>query len=59
VCSSDLRIRRDQPFVTVDLNQVVRDALDRAGGNRTRAAEALGITRQGLLKKLKRYAMLP
>jgi DNA-binding NtrC family response regulator len=38
---------------------MIRDALDRAGGNRTRAAEALGITRQGLLKKLKRYAMLP
>jgi transcriptional regulator with PAS, ATPase and Fis domain len=38
---------------------MIRDALDRAGGNRTRAAEALGITRQGLLKKLKRYGMLP
>lgn len=34
---------------------MIREALDRFAGNRTRAAEALGITRQGLLKKLKRY----
>ena len=37
---------------------MIREALARAGGNRTRASEELGITRQGLLKKLKRYSML-
>ncbi len=37
---------------------MIREALARTGGNRTRSAEALGITRQGLLKKLKRYCML-
>jgi DNA-binding NtrC family response regulator len=34
---------------------MIKRALDRFGGNRTRAARHLGITRQGLLKKLKRY----
>ncbi|GEM_PF-2438867 len=33
---------------------MICDALERYGGNRTRTASALGITRQGLLKKLKR-----
>jgi DNA-binding NtrC family response regulator len=37
---------------------MIRDALGRFAGNRTKAAEALGITRQGLLKKLKRYSGL-
>ncbi len=35
---------------------MIRDALERTGGNRAKAAELLGITRQGLHKKLKRYA---
>ncbi len=34
---------------------MIADALRRFAGNRTRAAGELGITRQGLLKKLKRY----
>ena len=34
---------------------MIADALRRFGGNRTRAAGELRITRQGLLKKLKRY----
>jgi transcriptional regulator with PAS, ATPase and Fis domain len=34
---------------------MIADALRRFAGNRTRASEELGITRQGLLKKLKRY----
>jgi transcriptional regulator with PAS, ATPase and Fis domain len=34
---------------------MIADALRRFSGNRTRAAGELGITRQGLLKKLKRY----
>jgi transcriptional regulator with GAF, ATPase, and Fis domain len=35
---------------------MIREALERSGGNRAKAAEMLGITRQGLHKKLKRYA---
>jgi len=34
---------------------MIREALERTGGNRAKAAELLGITRQGLHKKLKRY----
>jgi DNA-binding NtrC family response regulator len=37
---------------------MIRDALRRFAGNRTRAAGELGITRQGLLKKLKRHGDL-
>jgi transcriptional regulator with PAS, ATPase and Fis domain len=33
----------------------IRAALERSGNNKTRAAEALGLSRQGLLKKLERY----
>jgi len=36
----------------------LREALDRAHGNKTRAARVLGLSRQGLLKKLKRYGLL-
>ena len=35
--------------------QMVREALATAGGNRSRASSLLGITRQGLLNKIKRY----
>jgi len=35
--------------------QMVREALATAGGNRSRASRLLGITRQGLLNKIKRY----
>jgi transcriptional regulator with PAS, ATPase and Fis domain len=37
---------------------MIADALRRHSGNRTRAAEELRITRQGLLKKLKRHGRL-
>jgi transcriptional regulator with PAS, ATPase and Fis domain len=37
----------------------LREALDRARGNKTRAARALGLSRQGLLKKLRRYGLAP
>jgi DNA-binding NtrC family response regulator len=37
--------------------RMITSALEHFSGNRTRAAAALGITRQGLLKKLKRYAL--
>jgi DNA-binding NtrC family response regulator len=37
--------------------EVIHRALEQTGGNRTRAAELLGITRRGLIYKLKRLAM--
>ncbi|MCP5152252.1 MAG: sigma 54-interacting transcriptional regulator [Ectothiorhodospiraceae bacterium] len=36
---------------------LIRDALARSGGRRARAADLLGITRQGLHKKLRRYRL--
>ena len=36
----------------------VREALARTRGNKTRAARSLGLSRQGLLKKLRRLGML-
>jgi transcriptional regulator with GAF, ATPase, and Fis domain len=35
----------------------LREALDRARGNKSRAARTLGLSRQGLLKKLRRYGL--
>ena len=35
----------------------IREALERHRGNRTRAAEALGISRNTLWRKMKRYAI--
>ena len=35
--------------------RLVKRALEEARGNKVRAARLLGITRQGLYKKLKRY----
>ena len=35
--------------------QMINEALEKTGGNRTHAAGLLGITRQGLLNKVKRY----
>jgi len=35
--------------------QMVHEALEKAAGNRSHAASMLGITRQGLLNKIKRY----
>jgi transcriptional regulator with PAS, ATPase and Fis domain len=37
----------------------LREALERSRGNKSRAARALGLSRQGLLKKLRRYALEP
>jgi DNA-binding NtrC family response regulator len=34
---------------------MIREALQRTGGNRTQAARALGLTRQGLFNKISRY----
>ncbi|HKW50300.1 MAG TPA: sigma 54-interacting transcriptional regulator [Candidatus Eisenbacteria bacterium] len=36
--------------------EMIRSALQRTGGNRTRAARSLGLTRQGLWKKIRRLA---
>jgi transcriptional regulator with GAF, ATPase, and Fis domain len=36
----------------------LREALARTRGNKTRAARSLGLSRQGLLKKLRRFGML-
>jgi DNA-binding NtrC family response regulator len=36
---------------------IIRHALEQTGGNRTRAAELLGITRRGLIYKLKRLGI--
>jgi DNA-binding NtrC family response regulator len=35
----------------------IRRALERTGGNRTKAAQLLGITRRGLIYKLKRLGI--
>jgi DNA-binding NtrC family response regulator len=37
--------------------KLIRKALQETHGNKTRAAELLGITRQGLHKKIQRYAL--
>ena len=39
--------------------RMIEEALETFRGNRTRTARHLGITRQGLLKKLKRYGIKP
>jgi DNA-binding NtrC family response regulator len=36
----------------------LRETLERTHGNKSRAARALGLSRQGLLKKLRRYGLL-
>src|SRR5262249_9438274 len=37
--------------------QRLREALERAHGNKSRAARSLGLSRQGFLKKLRRYGL--
>ncbi|MBI3303853.1 MAG: sigma-54-dependent Fis family transcriptional regulator, partial [Deltaproteobacteria bacterium] len=37
--------------------QMLIDALEKCSGNKTRAAQALGLSRMGLLKKLKRHRL--
>jgi transcriptional regulator with PAS, ATPase and Fis domain len=37
----------------------LKEALTRTRGNKSRAARALGLSRQGLLKKLRRYGLTP
>ena len=37
--------------------QMIRDALDASGNNQLRTAEKLGLSRQGLIKKINRYGL--
>ena len=37
--------------------QMIRDALEKTGGNKQKASEILGLSRQGLIKKIKRYEL--
>jgi two-component system NtrC family response regulator len=36
---------------------MIKNALQKTGGNKEKAAKLLGITRQGLFKKIKRYGL--
>ena len=52
----------DKIFIQEELDEdqrMIQEALLKAGGNKARAAEALGLSRQGLLKKIKRMAITP
>jgi DNA-binding NtrC family response regulator len=45
--------------ITDRIEQVmVKEALEESGGNRTRAAQKLGLSRRGLLNKIKRYGLV-
>ena len=48
-------IQLSQSLTSVVEMHYVKAALDLAGGNRTAAAEMLGLSRQSLYTKLKRY----
>src|SRR5262249_26777208 len=50
----DLRLR---PRVERIERLLLKDALERANGNQTKAAQLLGLSRFGLQKKMKRYRM--
>ena len=65
ITAADLKLNQAVPLnegkapLSRDLDQLERqivfDALERAGGNQGKAAEALGISRRTLLRKLKTY----
>ena len=50
-----------EPASTLDINMneknLIQQALDQCGGNRTRASEQLGISRRTLHRKLKTYGL--
>jgi transcriptional regulator with PAS, ATPase and Fis domain len=52
--------RTKEPALSVKHNEVelIGRALADTGGNRTKAAQLLGISREGLRKKMKRYGMI-
>jgi len=47
----------DQQVKALEI-QLLTQALQQAGGNRSQAARQLGLSRQGLLKKIERYGLL-
>jgi len=55
--SSSHRLIIESPFPTIDevVNQLVLAALEKNNGNQTTTAHELGITRQGLMSRLKRF----
>ena len=56
---AELPLDRLEPFPLLQEMErlLIREALNRCGNNRTRAAAALGLTREGLRKKLNRYGI--
>ena len=59
--SSNVKGRKSSPlrFASRDFEkQYLEDALARHGGNRTRTARFLGVTRQALYNKLKKHRLL-
>lgn len=73
-CSRELRTYADKNYVgetvvakddyslpdqvTALEKQLIHKAMKKAGGNKTQASKLLNITRQGLLKKIKRYQLI-
>ena len=63
--SSDYRSMADDTPATIKEataqveRQMILDALRQAGGNRSQAARIVGLTRQGLLNKIRRYDIKP
>lgn len=57
VAPVDVPMERDQPFVSLEAMErsYIQRVLDLLGGNKTRAAELLGITRLTLRNKLKQH----
>jgi Nif-specific regulatory protein/two-component system response regulator HydG len=56
--SAELRFSGSLPAALQKVETaMIKNALARAGGNKSRASRALGITRQGLLKKMKRHGL--
>ena len=59
--SAELDVLSDAPPATIQEatarveRKMVKDALRKSGGNRSQAARTLGLTRQGLLNKIRRY----
>jgi DNA-binding NtrC family response regulator len=54
-CSGDLRID-DRPFLDIE-REILQRALQRSGGNKRAAAQALGIPKSTLCDKAKRYGI--
>jgi DNA-binding NtrC family response regulator len=52
-----LGLQQDVKTLEESETDIIRRALEQTGGNRTRAAELLGITRRGLIYKLKRLGI--